>query len=289
VLAIVATASTVIAVLQTRGADRAAVAPEIPVATPAPTEEPGPETSAAPPPPAPVPQRLLVAGDEPGHLLRASIGECPAPAGTVEVSFDDGETWQPGSADDVVAARILQFDLSDPEITRMVSLDRSDCAPQVSRSFVGGTAWEREDPPADFWYLDPEDPAVVHAPAGEASLPCSAVALSSDADRAIVLCADSQVTVSTDSGATWSRPQSVPYAASVGLSPIAFIVASNGGPECAGVRLQIVTPTELGVVSSCLETTADSSRIAIAASLGTVSVWADDEFFRSYDEGQSWR
>ena len=293
VLALIAGGLSAAAVLHVRAAQHQGVAAAEAAVTqpeqePSSTGDPGPDQIEPTAPVPHAPQRLIVAGADPGHLIRATIGACPAPAGVVEVSFDDGKSWEAAPAPGDSAAQILQVDAGDPEITRMVALDAETCQPQAFRSFVGGTTWEPAEVTGGPWYVDPTDAQTVHAPSGPIALPCTAVGLSASDTRAVVLCSDSSLTVTSDAGSTWSRPLSVPHAVAVGLAPSRFIFATSGSPDCAGVQLGIVSESGLGQVSTCLDIAADPGQVAIAATDDLVVAWTGDVLSRSFDDGVTW-
>lgn len=264
----------------------AGIVPTLPTPQPEPTPEPAQEPE-VPAYVAPAVQRLLAVGVDDGHVLRATTGACPEPAGGVEVSFDHGVNWEAGVIASVDARRILQLDASDSEIVRMTSLN-GDCTPGVSRSFVGGTSWE-PDPGVTGWFIDPSNPLVVHTPSGVVELPCNAVGLSAEAARGVVLCSDSTVLASEDDGANWSAPAVVPNAAAVGVTAEGYAIASVGESECAGVRTRLLSAGALGEPGACLEVAdAGSGQMAVAGHPAGWYLWAGSVFLRSTDQGISW-
>ncbi len=169
----------------------------------------------------------------------------------------------------------------------MTSLN-GDCAPGVSRSFVGGTSWE-PDPGVNGWFIDPSNPLVMHAPSGVVELPCGAVGLSAESARGVVLCSDSTVLVSEDDGVSWSAPMAVPNAAAVGTTAEGYVVASIGEVECAGVRTWLLSGGALGEPGACLEVgDAGGGQIAVAGGSTGWYLWAGNAFLRSLDQGLSW-
>lgn len=253
-----------------------------------------PEAEPTPEPPAPVEfvspamQRLLAVGTDGEHVLRAMVGQCPSPEGWLEVSFDAGLSWESGRAEVVEATALLQLDLSDPAVTRFVSLD-TECAPQAARSFVGGTSWQAADLVEAPWRLDPASSSTVHTPLGERALPCDAVALSSSGGRAVALCANSSVTMSEDSGDTWAAPVAAPSAVSVGVTTDAFVVASGGEPDCAGVRTRTLAGSELSAPGACVGgADGRDGQIAVTGGPAAWFLWAGDAFLASSDGGATW-
>lgn len=290
-VAVVAIVLALLAVTQGRnGVDTAGTVPTLTPATTAPPEpEPTPEPEPEPlpePPTAPVTQRLLSVSPD-GTILRAWVGSCEAP-GALEVSFDGGASWVSGAAETIPATRIMNIDASDPTITRLASLTPA-CAPQVSRSFVGGTSWE-PDPGAATWFIEPTNPWVVSSPAGGHQLPCEAVNLSASGARAIVLCADSSVTISADTGASWSTPVTIPKGVAVGTTSGNFIVASHGEPDCpSGVRTRLFDGATFSDAGGCVEAPdSGEGQAALAGNDSATLLWAGAALLTSTDFGVSW-
>lgn len=289
-VAVVAIVLALLAVTQNRnGVDTAGTVPTLTPATTLPPEpEPTPESEPEPlpePPTAPVAQRLLSVSPD-GTILRAWVGSCEAP-GALEVSFDGGTTWVSGATETIPATRIMQIDAEDPTITRLASLN-AECAPQFSRSFVGGVSWEPE-PDAGAWFIDPLNTSAIHSPSGVQALPCEAVGLDSAGARAIAMCADASVTTSEDGGASWSPPVAVPYAVAVAVTPEAYAVVSGGEPDCAGVRTRTLSGGALSEPGACLSgADGRDGTVALAAAPGAWFVWVGDSLTRSIDGGLSW-
>lgn len=279
-----------LAVSSTRGeSPNAGTVPSTSQPDPEPEEDPEPEPEPeAPAYAAPAMQRLLSTGSAASQVLRALAGTCPDPAGSLEVSFDGGSTWLAGVTASVDARRLLQLDATGGDFVRMVVLD-ADCAPQIARSFVGGTSWELDPDPGPVWYIDPGDAAVVHAPAGAQTLPCQAVGLSTQASRGAVLCSDSTVLQSESGGAAWSAPVAVPNGAAVGVAPEGIVVASLDEPDCVGMRTRLLAGGELGSPGACLEVSrAEGGQAAVVGAAGVWYLWAGEAFARSTDLGQTW-
>lgn len=256
--------------------------------------DPAPENPAEPPEPTVIqavpPQRLLSAGAESGHVVRALTGACAVAPGQLQVSFDGGQGWSDATLPGALLAPLQQIDASDATVTRLVYL-QEECGPALARSFTGGMSWEYTEEAGAVWFLTSMDQgraATAQTPAGSVVLPCSAVALSAEQTQGIVLCEDSSVSVSNDSGVTWSQPFPVPSAAAVGVGPGAFVIASHNELECAGVRTRILTSEGLGEPSTCLEVEAPAGDLAVAAAPGVQYVWVGERFARLADGGGSW-
>lgn len=291
ILAIVAAAVVLLSMYalgqQKQEVEGAGTVPTLPDTTPRKTPEPASEAQ-APAYAVPSVQRILAVGAEDGHVLRATIGACPEPAGSVEVSRDYGTNWSAANLAAVDARSILQLDASDAAIVRMTSLNGS-CEPSVSRSFVGGTSWE-PDQNVSGWFIDPSNPAVVRTPTGAFELPCKAAGLSAQSMRGVVLCGDSTVLVSEDEGVTWSPPLSVPNGAAVGITAEGYAVVSTGEAECAGIRTRLISGGALSEPGACLEIAdAGAGQTAIAGGSSGWYLWVGESFFRSSDTGAVWR
>lgn len=233
-------------------------------------------------------QRFIAMGNADGHVLRGVVGACPDPAGSLEVSFNSGGDWAAGVIASVDGRRLLQVDATSGDLVRLTALG-ADCAPQVSRSFVGGTSWELDPDQPLTWYLNPDNARVVHTPTGQVELPCDAVGLSSGANRAVVLCSDSTVTYSDSNGEAWSAPVAAPNAVAAGVVAEGFAVVSAGEPDCDGVRTRLLSDGVLGEPSACVALS-DATALPTAIGGGSAGwyLWAGDAWLRSSDQGMSW-
>ncbi|WEO77977.1 hypothetical protein BJQ94_02750 [Cryobacterium sp. SO2] len=264
-----------------------------------------PETSQTPTPTAAAaavaipPTRLLSALDD-TTAWRASTGECPTATATPELTTDAGETWQTtdATADVQVTAPLSLAVLSDT-LVEMVGLAEADCAPQFVRSFVAGDEYANyPDLLADQWYVDPADRATVHTPAGEVAAPCDSVvsiaARSDDDSSAAIVCADTSVLSTTDSGATWSDPLKHLGIVSLADTDLGYVIATVGLPDCAGVQLTVLSGEPVdGSPSGCLlvnmPAEALQGNVAMSDGGGSLWIWAGDAVMRSTDQGTSWQ
>ena len=240
------------------------------------------------------PTRLLAALDS-STVWRASTGACPAASADLELTTDSGATWKGFNASiDTDASSILTMSVVDDTETSLVTLDIADCAPQLVSTFVAGDQWRAyPERVAAEWYVDPGTPDTVHSPSGDAAAPCEAVAtlVATDDSSAAVLCTDASVFMTTDAGATWSEPASVPGAAALAATGGGYVVAVANAAGCIGVSL--VSVSVGGVLDStaraCVAATVSPGETAVAAAEdGTLWLWAGDAFARSTDGGASW-
>ncbi|NLA65188.1 MAG: hypothetical protein GX862_04545 [Leucobacter sp.] len=238
-------------------------------------------------------QQIVPAVNSTVRLLRAAsqlgggVGGCPDPAGSLEVSFDDGQTWQTGEAHTVDARRLLQIVATQGDLVRLAA-QKAQCATEQLRSFIGGTSWQLEPEPSPMWMLDPADATLVHTPIGAHTLPCQAVQLASDGAQGAVLCSDGAVVTSVD-GETWSEPVAVPHGVAIGFTSEGVAVASVGEPECAGVRTRLLAGGAIGAPGACVDVAgAGDGNTALTGDAGEWYLWAGESFLRSADAGQTW-
>ncbi|MDH6235369.1 hypothetical protein [Cryobacterium sp. CG_9.6] len=260
-----------------------------------PTPTPVETTAAAVAPVATVaPTRILAALDA-TTAWRATTGACPAAPAAPELTTDSGATWDGfNAAIDTDASSILAINVFDEAEASLVTLNITDCAPQLVSTFVAGEQWRAYSDRVDAeWYVDPATSAVVHSPSGDVTAPCGAVATlaATDDTTAAVLCTDASVFTTVDAGATWSAAASVPGAAALTASTEGYRVAVVNPTGCTGISL--VTISLVGALDStpaaCVSATVNPGEVALsAAEDGTLWLWAGDAFARSTDNGVSW-
>ena len=263
---------------------------------------PEPSTSASPPEPAPptaitaVPSTRLLAAVDASTAWRATTGACPATIASPEVTTDAGETWTVTDATGPTGVTALQRIIaSNADVATMVGLAQADCAPQLVRTFVGGTNYSSN--PNELpgtWYIDPADRASVHSPAGVLAAPCDdVVALAPrDAEVATVLCADGRLFATADGASTWSEPTTITGAIALARTADGYVAAAAGTADCAGLQTLALT-RELAVTPvGCLPLDAPAASlpgtVAISDGAGTLWVWHGDTLDRSTDLGATW-
>lgn len=256
-----------------------------PVADPSETTTtvPAPTESAS----VPIPQRLLAAGEEAGNLIRASRGGCGELPGTLETTFDSGESWTLATFGSSSVTELRQVDISNSAVLNLVALDDA-CNPLTMRSFGGGIEWSPSEDAAPP-FLSQVPGVIVETTAGQVNLPCTAVSLSAYGPRAIALCDDASVTLSQDSGASWSETTAVSNAVAVGTTPTDFVVASHNTEDCTGIQVRLVSTDMVGEPGGCLiGANAVDGSIAVSGNSTSVFLWAGDQFAISPDSGISW-
>ena len=239
--------------------------------------------------------RLLAAVDA-TTAWRAATGGCPATPASPEVTTDAGATWRATDATAPTGVTALQRIIaSSAEVATMIGLAEADCAPQLIRTFVGGTNYSSN--PAQLpgaWYLDPADRASVHGPVGTRAAPCNnVVALAPrDVETAAVLCADGRLFATADAAANWSAPTTVTGAIALARTADGYAAAAAGGGGCGGVQIVAVTGELVATPTGCLPLEAPAASLPGTVSLsdggGTLWLWSGDELARSSNLGATW-
>ena len=242
------------------------------------------------------PTRLLGAVDE-KTAWRAVTGDCPATPASPELTTDGGATWKKTDATGPAKVTALQRLLVTSEsVVEMVVLAKSDCAPQLVKTFVGGDTFKAYPDELDgAWFVDPADRATIHSPSGSAMAPCDAVvSLAVINDKAAAaLCADGRLFATEDAAVTWSSPASIPGAVALTATDTGYLAAAVGRAECAGVQLLTLTPTLEATEFGCYKTDAQpaslAGNVAVSTAADTLWLWAVGAFVRSADGGANWQ
>ena len=242
------------------------------------------------------PTRLLGAVDE-KTAWRAVTGDCPATPASPELTTDGGATWKKTDATGPAKVTALQRLLVTSEsVVEMVVLAKSDCAPQLVKTFVGGDTFKAYPDELDgAWFVDPADRATIHSPSGSAMAPCDAVvSLAVINDKAAAaLCADGRLFATEDAAVTWSSPASIPGAVALTATDTGYLAAAVGRAECAGLQLLTLTPTLEATEFGCYKTDAQpaslAGNVAVSTAADTLWLWAVGAFVRSADGGANWQ
>ena len=260
----------------------------------APTSLPTPSADATPTPtPEPSPAAPSVAGlsvvlgaVDDTVAYRAVTGSCPDVAAEIEVTVDAGATWAPVLPID---ARSIQSIAANPDEVSVIAADPASCAPSMHRSFVQGDDWAVADDLGSRWFLGGGG---VVAPGGSASTPCETpvqVASRSEAEAA-VLCEDATLTTTSDAGASWADPASVPSAASVTSGADGYFVAVTDHDGCDGAQVvSLSTDLQSSTPGECILSNAGpGATVVSAAANGLLWLWSGDVVARSSNGGATW-
>ncbi len=241
------------------------------------------------------PTRLLAALDA-STAWRATTGACPDAEAEPELTTDGGASWKTTDITGATDVRALQrMIVSSAETASFIGLTGGDCTPQYVRTFVAGDDFaEYPDQLATSWYVAPAGASTTHTPAGDADAPCpSAVALAPlTVERAAVLCADTSLHVTDDTGSTWSPLTEAIGAIALTETADGYLVAAAGRDDCEGVQLSIVDATgsrsDIGCVESPLPAAELAASIAIDWTPESVWLWLDERLLISTDGGTTW-
>lgn len=263
----------------------------VPSATSTPDEEaaPGPLVTAV------APTRLLTAIDD-EVAWRATTGACPDASAAPELTTDGGASWKPTDITASTDVRALQrVIVSSAETASFIGATGDECDPAFVRTFVAGDDFaESAELLDDTWFLSPVGSASVHTPAGDVEAPCASALVVSplDDDRAAVLCDDSSIHVTTDTGVTWIRLDDTEGAVALTEGDEAFLVALAGSTDCDGVRLARYgtdgTRTDVGCVESPLDPAELATATAIDWTADAIWAWVDGRLLISTDGGNTW-
>lgn len=224
---------------------------------------------------------------------RAVTGPCPETQAVIENTADGGGSWT--SVDLSVygavssPARILSG--TDGYVT-LAAQNGDDCASmRVMQSYSYGAEWDTViDGSAITWHISPTDPTVVNVPGvGGVQAPCEAARLTtSSATSASVLCVDTRVATTTDSGANWAVSQAFPGAESITSSGASLLLAQSGAAECEGTLVSLLSAGHSVSSFTCVPGAAPGQTAIAAATDGTAWLWAGDTLAKSADGGVTW-
>ncbi|MBX0301735.1 hypothetical protein K2F54_17330 [Cryobacterium sp. 1639] len=203
------------------------------------------------------------------------------------------------ATDDVQITALQRVTVASEAQVEIVGLAADDCSPQFARSFVAGEEYSTNaDLLDDQWYVDPSDRSTVRTPGGETTAPCDEVvglaARPDDDASAAIVCADTSVLATVDSGATWTVPLREDGIVNLSVTAMGYLIATVGLPECAGVQLttlsdDLTTATPTGCLPVDLPAETMQGKVAVSEAAGTLWVWAGDSVMRSSDQGTSWQ
>jgi hypothetical protein len=237
------------------------------------------------------PLRRLVAATSSTTAWLADVGSCEQP-GQVHVTDSGGDDWTTEEA----PGSVTRVRPSDGSSAFVVGGD-PDCESRVWYTGDRGETWSPPQPAADAWGRVLEEPQSLLRPGGDPVQPCPADVLDLvglTGGRAAVLCADGNVRVTEDRGATWSTVIEREDALAISFrepSDGAIVGIEDG---CSGVAVFPVVGNDLGE-SACVEDAQQApGLVAISVADGAVWLVAGDDVFRAtglggpYDKVATW-
>lgn len=259
-----------------------------------------PVDSSTPPPtaaaqPVPVPGRLLLALSATA-AWRAPVGACPGTPITLEYTTDGGATWKPStSAGALGATAVLDLERGASGAVIAIGQVPDDCAPRELTTVNRADKWKPNPTPIGAWYVTPGSPTQVTSPTGVLATPCAAVVdVRVGVDQNVaVLCNDERLFRSKDAGVTWDMGLWVPGARGLGSNRQGYLVAAMGTPMCAGIVLEVFSPSMAPrdrTVVGCHETDADpaATPVSISVAADAVWLWAGDQIVALTRNGATW-
>jgi len=258
------------------------------------TTAPTTPTPTATPDPVPAPTRLLAAVGK-NVAWRATTGDCPSAAAEPESTADGGHSWQKTNASFTTHTDAMQrLMATSVGHASAISLSTDFCRPRLVHSTPGAYNWAAgSSSPTGQWYIDPSDRGQVHAPGGAVAAPCSAAITVAPIDdtHAALLCSDDTIHRTTDAGAHWGPPVTVPGVAALAVRGHGYVLARVSAPGCSGVLVATLAadgaPTRAGCAS--VSGTVHRDAVAISSGHGTLWLWAGSSIRRSGDGGASWK
>lgn len=244
-----------------------------------------------------IPATRLLAAVDSSTAWRATTGACGSALAEPEVSTDAGASWSTTDASSPTGVTALQRLIpSSAEVASFVGLSEDACTPLQVRTFVGGDDYAIDPAGATgSWYLDPSDQSVVISPSGQVDAPCAPVVQLAprSPQSAMVLCSDSTVISTTDSGGSWSVPQSVAGTVAMTSTDTGWMLAAAGSEQCAGVQIielsEDLALTERGCLPFYQPAQELSGSVAMSSADDTLWLWTDAGVTLSVDGGVTWR
>lgn len=226
---------------------------------------------------------------------RTVTGPCPQTGFAVETSRDGGASWTiegDGAATGLSSPSRILTGLDG--YLNVVAQNAEDCSQViVTQSYGFGSSWEAVEGGADLtWHLTPGDPSVVSVPGvGDVPLPCPAARLATiGGTAAAVLCSDTRLATTGDSGANWVLSEAFAGAEAIASTDDRYLIAQSGVAGCAGTQISRVGAGQIVENTVCVGDTPAVGQVAIGATSNNVAwLWAGDSVWRSVDGGYTWQ
>lgn len=292
IIAVVAAATVVLVALALTPNDppESALIPWTPTprVTTTPTETPADEVLLA------VPQKRFVAAVDDQLAWRTDAGTCPTSMIWPELTTTGGDAWARFDASTGTnASGVLAFGAIAEGVVGMVTLSTADCGSYQFTSLVD-ESWQAvsNEAIADQWYFVPGQGPIVYLLGTAHASPCDPAGIASrGALEVAVLCSDGRVVRSVDGAATWDNGFAIAGASVITATPDGYLTGGLGRPDCAGVELRGLTPSESnadGLVAGCFESVATPGNVAMSSVPGALWVWAGTSLGISPDGGATW-
>jgi len=232
----------------------------------------------------PAPVDYVAIGPD-SSLLRASRGDCAkSTTPTVEVSIDNGKTFDGGKVPDL--GEVLDARAISGKQLMLIGLDPK-CAVGRYTSDDGGKSWNRRAGAGGTWHLSADRTALtVATPQGPRGTPCLVRAVSTMDDSVVrLLCDDGTILGTDDVGQTWVSLGKLAGAVDIRFTSPADGVALAKQPGCAAAVMQSFDGGSAWKQLTCLPgkrpRAIDSQGSIVAAQVGK-------QHYVSTDGGSTW-
>lgn len=238
------------------------------------------------------PTRLLVVTSA-TEAWRATVGDCNTP-GQVERSANGGKSWR--RAVEPTLGPIVRLEVEANGDIYTVGGDGPDCSIRYIAYSTAGAVTGQTATPQSIWSRDPKNPDQIHGPTSASATPCNrrhVLGLASlDRSKALVVCTDGSVMVTSNSGRSWKRADKLVGTMAVGAGGGRFWVAGEA-TKCDGVAVRSFSLAAGKLSRGGSQCAADlpltPGRVAIDASDTAIWLWTGNKVQVSTDRGRTWK
>jgi hypothetical protein len=240
-----------------------------------------------------LPTRLLFAAST-RTVWRATAGDCKN-QGRLERSSNGGRSWQQVARP--ALGPIVRLGVESDGNLYLIGGAGNDCSAYYIHYSADGSIAEQTGSPQGHWYVDPTDQDEIQGPRPAKRKPCKAEHVlglgSFSMSRALVICTDGSVMVTTNSGKSWKKADEFAGTIAVG-SGGGRVWTAGEAKNCDGTAVRSFSLTAAGKLSHSSTRCAPDiqlspGRTAIDASGGAIWLWAGNKVQVSTDGGRTWK
>lgn len=253
--------------------------PVAPPTTGTTTTQPSATTTTRPPTtPAvgPVPVQRLVVGLDADTAWRATVGTCRGGRSSIEVTTDGGKNWTEGTSPARAIARIQPLQIG----SGFVLAAGPDCTLREWTTADNTATWTGPKAIVGGWARQLSEPAAVLTPANPAARPCGTVDVidlsRTSAEQAEALCADGEVKVTNDGGASWTDSGTATGAVALANrleGQVLSTYAARLEASCAGVQVVRVVQGRPATAVACVQTSSPPAPGQVGISASAQAGW----------------
>jgi hypothetical protein len=249
--------------------------------------EPSPTTDIVAPQAAPPGRERPLAALSSRAALRGVAGTCPGGGAELELTDDQGQSWQPVATPTDMLLRVQRT--SESQLW-FVGADGRRCTPEFSISDDRGQSWVGPSDSTGAWHqLVDVDATQLRAPYSLIDSPCGRRGVleleAVSFEEASVLCGNGEVFSTINSGTAWTSVGRTAGAVAMGLLGSSPVVALVSEGDCSGLAIGAPGGDAVGCVQG-----APSSGVALAFN-GPAAGWvlAGEQTWTSNDAGSTWK